>query len=169
MLFRCVPSSAISAPEYTHVWPRRAQKEQTGFSPGHLVFFRLARNQKHTLVFETGHNRTYRQLSQACLARFAGRSPSVGAILVVRPGWFDNAIPRQVLNRFSLLARLRGRMPNTPRWLPRNDVHRAGSDGKMGAGTEVGRQCREGQNRAASPPAPLALVLHDDPASLPPC
>lgn len=50
MLFRCVPSSATSAPEYTHVWPRRAQKEQTGFSPGHLVFFRLARNQKRTLV-----------------------------------------------------------------------------------------------------------------------
>lgn len=127
MLFRCVPSSAISAPEYTHVWPRRVQKEQTGFSPGHLVFFRMARNQKHTLGFEVGDNCAHRQPSQACLARFVGRSPSVGAILVVCPGWFDNAIPRQVVNRFSLLARLRERLP---KWIRVDDYHEMTSIGQ---------------------------------------
>jgi hypothetical protein len=45
ILFSCEPSSTASAPEYTQACPSRAQKEQTGFSPGHLVFFRLANYQ----------------------------------------------------------------------------------------------------------------------------
>lgn len=41
---------------------------------------------------------------------------------------------------------------------------------KNGAGAEVGRQYREGQNSPASSPArTTALVLHDDRASLPAC
>jgi hypothetical protein len=45
IFLRCDASSTTSAPAYTQVCPSLAQKEQTGFSPGHLVFFRLQKYQ----------------------------------------------------------------------------------------------------------------------------
>jgi hypothetical protein len=48
---------------------------------------------------KTANRRPHRQPSQACLARFAGRSPSVGAIIVTCPAWLDKVISLQTVNR----------------------------------------------------------------------
>ena len=58
-MLRIFPASfcagVLVVSEYVQHWASLAQKEQTGFSPGQRVFFRL-------------------QLSHACLARFTGLS-----------------------------------------------------------------------------------------------